>query len=378
VGVGSLANRDLRGPLWSGRLADADLLAAPAVVAVAALTVLGAALRFYRLAHQGFWYDEADTALLVHLSLGKMLGLLPQSESTPPLYYIVAWLWVRIFGAHEAGLRSLSAVAGVLVVPVAYAAAAKLISRRAGVIVAALAACSPLLIWYSQEGRAYELMVLLTAISLLAFAHVRARPTGRNMAVWTVASALALATHYYSLVAVVPQAVWLVVVHPRDRRVQIGVGVVAVCGLALIPLATTQNGTKRDVWIAHSPFGLRLRQVIPQFLIGTNAPHRLVVKYLAMVLAVVALALLAFRGTAKERRPALVAGGLAVAGLVLALIFVAVGFDDLITRNILVLWLPAAILISGGLAVRRAPGVGAAVAVLLCAIGIFATLGIAT
>jgi hypothetical protein len=378
VGVGSLANRDLRGPLWSGRLADADLLAAPAVVAVAALTVFGAALRFYRLAHQGFWYDEADTALLVHLSLGKMLGLLPQSESTPPLYYIVAWLWVRIFGAHEAGLRSLSAVAGVLVVPVAYAAAAKLISRRAGVIVAALAACSPLLIWYSQEGRAYELMVLLTAISLLAFAHVRARPTGRNMAVWTVASALALATHYYSLVAVVPQAVWLVVVHPRDRRVRIGVGVVAVCGLALIPLATTQNGTKRDVWIAHSPFGLRLRQVIPQFLIGTNAPHRLVVKYLAMVLAVVALALLAFRGTAKERRPALVAGGLAVAGFVLALIFVAVGFDDLITRNILVLWLPAAILISGGLAVRRAPGVGAAVAVLLCAIGIFATLGIAT
>ncbi|HWD74752.1 MAG TPA: glycosyltransferase family 39 protein [Solirubrobacteraceae bacterium] len=378
MGVGSLANRDLRGPLGSGRLVDADLLAAPAVVAVAALTVLGAALRFYRLAHQGFWYDEADTALLVHLSLGKMLGLVPQSESTPPLYYIVAWFWVRIFGAHEAGLRSLSAVAGALVVPVAYAAAAKLISRRAGVIVAALTACSPLLIWYSQEGRAYELMVLLTAISLLAFAHVRATPTGRNMAVWTVASALALATHYYSLVAVVPQAVWLVVVHPRDRRVRIGVGVVAVCGLALIPLAITQNGTKRDVWIAHSPFGLRLRQVIPQFLIGTNAPHRLVVKYLAMALAVVALALLAFRATAKERRPALLAGGLAVAGFVLALIFVAVGFDDLITRNILVLWLPAAILIAGGLAVRRAPAVGAAVAVLLCAIGIFATVGIAT
>jgi hypothetical protein len=378
VSVGSLAGRSLRDPLDGGRVADAGLFAAPAIVAVAALTALGAGLRFYGLGHQGFWYDEADTALLVHLPLGKMLGLVPQSESTPPLYYILAWFWTRIFGTHEAGLRSLSAVAGVLVVPVAYAAAAKLISRRAGVIAAALTAFSPLLIWYSQEARAYELMVLLTAISLLAFAHVRAAPSGGATAVWTVASALALVTHYYALAAVVPQAVWLVAVHPRDRRVQIGVGVVAACGLALIPLAITQNGTKRDVWIAHSPFDLRLRQIIPQFLIGTNAPHRLVVKYLAMALAVVALALLAVRATAKERRPALLAGGLAAAGLVLALILVAVGFDDLITRNIIGLWLPAAILIAGGLAVRRARVLGPTVAVLLCAIGIYATIGIAT
>ncbi len=89
-------------------------LLAPATIAVAALTVLAAALRFYRLGHQGFWFDEANTALLVHLSPGKMLGLIPQSESTPPLYYCLAWVWARIFGYGEVGLRSLSAVAGVL------------------------------------------------------------------------------------------------------------------------------------------------------------------------------------------------------------------------------------------------------------------------
>ena len=52
---------------------------------VAALTVLATALRFYRIGHQGFWFDEANTALLVHFSPGKMLGLIPQSESTPPI-----------------------------------------------------------------------------------------------------------------------------------------------------------------------------------------------------------------------------------------------------------------------------------------------------
>ena len=84
-----------------------------------------------------------------------MLGLIPQSESTPPLYYCVAWVWARVFGFGEAGCARCRRCAGVLTVPVAYARGAELVSRRAGVIAAALAACNPLLIWYSQEARSY-------------------------------------------------------------------------------------------------------------------------------------------------------------------------------------------------------------------------------
>ncbi|MBV9047081.1 MAG: hypothetical protein JOY58_02360, partial [Solirubrobacterales bacterium] len=62
-----------------------------AATAVIALTVLAAVLRFARIGHQGFWFDEANTALLVHFSPGKMLGLIPKTESTPPLYYCLAW-----------------------------------------------------------------------------------------------------------------------------------------------------------------------------------------------------------------------------------------------------------------------------------------------
>src|SRR5205807_2238531 len=120
-------------------------------VIVGGLTIMAALLRFWRLGHQGFWFDEANTALLVHFSPGKMLGLLPQRESTPPLYYCVAWAWSRLLGRDELGLRSLSATAGVLTVPAIYVAGAKLCSARVGTVVAALTAFSPLLIWYSQE-----------------------------------------------------------------------------------------------------------------------------------------------------------------------------------------------------------------------------------
>jgi hypothetical protein len=353
------------------------MFAARALLAVGALAALGAAFRFYGLAHQGFWFDEANTAQLVRFSPGKMLGLLPQSESTPPLYYCVAWVWARIFGFDEAGLRSLSALCGVLTIPVAYLVGARLISRRAGVIATALTACSPLLIWYSQEARSYAMLILLTALSLLAFVTARTAPTPRALAFWVLASVLALATHYYAAVAVIPEAVWLLARQRRHRAVRVGVAIVAVCGLALIPLALSQNGTGHDSWIASAPLGPRLRQIVPQFLLGTGAPARVVLRDVSIVLVVIAVARLALDVRAPERGPALVAGGLALAGFALSVGLVLVGFDFLITRNLLALWLPAAVLSAGALAAWRGPGIGIAIATVLCAIGLTAGIGVA-
>ena len=96
-----------------------------------------------------------------------MLSSIGGSESTPPLYYAVAWVWSRVFGHGEVGLRSLSALAGTLFVPVAYAAGKELASRRVAVVIAALAAFNPLLIWYSQEVRMYEFAALFGLLALL-------------------------------------------------------------------------------------------------------------------------------------------------------------------------------------------------------------------
>jgi len=372
------ATPDLRGRATRARAERTRaLLADPAVVAVAVLTVLAAVVRFYRIGHQGFWFDEANTALLVHFSPGKMLGLIPQTESTPPLYYCVAWVWARVFGYGEAPLRSLSAVCGVLLVPVVYAAGAKLVSRRAGLIAAALATCSPLLIWYSQEARSYQMLALLSAASLLAFAYARVSPTPRVLAAWVVASALALATHYYAVLAVVPEAIWLLALHRRRRPVQIAFALVGLCGLGLIPLAISQHGTGKGNWIHSSPFLRRLGQLVPQFAAGFDGPAHAVFEPVAIAVAVLALVLLLTRSAAEPRRGALVAGGLALAGFVLSLILVAVGFDDLLTRNMLALWAACALLVAGGLAVPRPRFVGDAGAIALCVMGLVTAGGVA-
>lgn len=368
---------DLRHRRARGKVASTPTRLAPAWMAVATLTLLGAALRIYRLGHQGFWFDEGNTALLVHLSPGKMLGLIPQSESTPPLYYCAAWVWARVFGYGEAGLRSLSAVAGVLAVPVAYGSAARLVSVRAGVIAAALVACNPLLIWYSQEARSYELLVLFSGLSLLAFAHLLELPTGRAGAGWVIAAALGLATHYYAVLLVVPEAAWLLVVHRHRRPVQAAVGVVALCGLALIPLALSQQGTGLSNWIAHAPLGRRLGQIVPQFVIGFGSPGYSVLEPLAVALAGFGLVLLLARSDHLERRGGLVAAGLALSGLIINLVLVAAGIDDLLTRNVLALWPPAAVATAAGFAAVRARTVGVLAAAALCAVGVLAAIGVA-
>ena len=349
----------------------------PAVAAIAALTVLAAVLRFTRIGQQGYWYDEGNTALLVHLPPGKMIGLIPQTESTPPLYYCVAWVWARVFGYGETGLRSLSALAGMLIVPVAYAAGAKLISRRAGVIAAALTACNPMLVWYSQEARSYSLLALLSACTLLTFAYARERPTPRGLAWWVITAVLALATHYYALLVVAPEAVWLLALYHRRRPVRLAMALTAACGLGLMALATSQNSTGRADWIALAPLGRRLAEVVPQFLVGFGSVAYNGLVWAAIGLCLVALALLATFGSPTERRRTLVVGAIAIAGLVINLALVAAGIDDLLTRNMTALWIPAALLIAGSLAIARARWAGVALTVGLCAIGIAAAVSVA-
>src|SRR3712207_9410986 len=101
---------------------------------LAGIVLLGAVLRFATLDGQSYWFDEAVTVRLLRMDLGDMLSAIPDSESTPPLYYVLAWFWTQLFGTGEVGVRTLSALVGTATIPVAYAIGARARSeeRRVG------------------------------------------------------------------------------------------------------------------------------------------------------------------------------------------------------------------------------------------------------
>src|SRR3954469_7223085 len=204
---------------------------------LATAVVLGAALRFTALATQSFDGDELHTAWLVQQPLGDMLGSIPDSESTPYLYYVLAWAWARVFGGGTGGalLRSFSARAGVLTVPAAFALGRRLVGERAAAATAALVAASPLLVWFSQQARTYALFVLLAPLAAAAFAAALEDRDARAVRWWAALSALAVLTHYFAAFLVVPQAIWLA----RSRRTP-WVALPLVALGALVPLAWAQ------------------------------------------------------------------------------------------------------------------------------------------
>jgi len=209
--------------------------------ALAGLVVLAAAIRFSTLGLQSYRHDEAVTAgRVLHASLAGTMHEVWSGESTPPLYYVLAWAWSHAFGVREVSLRSLSALFGTVTVPIAYFAGRELVGRRVGLVAAAIVSVSPMLVWYSQDARSYALLILLSTGALLFFLRARRTGAARDLACWAVLSALALVTHYFAVFPMAIEAAWLLLEVRPLRRVLWAIGGVAAAGMALAPIALHQ------------------------------------------------------------------------------------------------------------------------------------------
>jgi mannosyltransferase len=332
------------------------------------VVALGAALRFATLDVQSFWLDEAVTVDLLRRSFPDMLSQLPSQESAPPLYYVLAWPWTRVFGFGEVGVRSLSALIGTLTIPVVYAAGAVLWSRRVGLIAALLFAVNPLMFHYGQEARAYALLLLTGSLSLLFFALALRRPAGASLALWAACSALALASHYFAVFLVVPEAVWLLAVGRSRRAAALAVGGVGAASLALLPLAVTQASHRGSEWIGEVALGRWLAQVPKQFLVGIDGPAEPVTAAFSAALVAGGALLLVRRGDPAERSVAVLVTVLGVAAVAFPLVVSLVGPEIFTGRNVILAWVPAVLVAAAGYGARRAGRVGAACVVALAAL----------
>jgi hypothetical protein len=317
-----------------------------------AIVLLAAALRFATLDVQSFSDDELFTVWLARMPLSEMVSTVPNTEATPHLFYLLEWLFVHAFGSSEVAVRLLPAICGVLTVPLVYAAGAIGASRRVGLAAALFAAVNPFLIWYSQEARAYALLILLVALSLTFLAaHMRSGGSGA-LAGWAVTAALALATHYFAVFVVAPEAVWLLMSQRGSiRQRAIAVAVPVIAGLALLPLALHQRDTVGDPGgLGDLGFAQRVGAVPKNFLVGFSIPAEALLVAVAAAASAVALVLAARSSRGDERRGAWLAASLAAASLLIPLALAPLGFDYVSSRNLVATLVPVAIVLGCGFA----------------------------
>jgi 4-amino-4-deoxy-L-arabinose transferase-like glycosyltransferase len=192
--------------LMSGRL--------PIYLKLSAIVLLGVCLRLYHLDHQSIWHDEAISLTVARAPLDGMLEYFKGSASRIPLEYnppVYFWLlhgWFNLvgFGGFEA--RLLSALAGVLALPLIFWLAEALYDSSAGLYAALLLAVSQLGIMYSQEARNYEVFLLFFLTTSYFYWKAFLRGSVSAWVLSAVSAVLMIATHYYGVFAVAALAIF--------------------------------------------------------------------------------------------------------------------------------------------------------------------------
>ncbi|HWE09621.1 MAG TPA: glycosyltransferase family 39 protein [Solirubrobacteraceae bacterium] len=189
-----------------------------------------------------YWIDEAISVGISSHPLSQLPHLL-REDGSPPLYYALLHVWIRLFGSGGVATHWLSLIFALITVPVAYWGGASLFGRRAGVYGAVLAAAVPFVTSYAQETRMYSLLVLLSLIVAVSFVHVFVERRRRYLPVFSLSLAIALYTHNWALFLVLATfaaylfCVWATPARRRDlwRDGLIGFGVVGLLYLPWLP-----------------------------------------------------------------------------------------------------------------------------------------------
>jgi hypothetical protein len=162
-------------------------------VALAAIVAVGVALRLHYLRGPMRW-DESYT-FISYASRGLKDGLsLYDAPNNHVFHTLLMHLSYGRLGIGESALRAPVFLAGALIAPVAYAAAAQLYGRQAALLSAALCAASAQLVEYATNARGYSIAALF-ATALLALAPRLLRSTNPVWwALWALTTALGLYT----------------------------------------------------------------------------------------------------------------------------------------------------------------------------------------
>lgn len=215
------------------------------------LLIIGVFFRFVNLDRKVYWDDETTTSLRIsgytmadlseqafdgrvisiedlqkyqHPNPEKGLSdtiksLALEDPHHPPLYYIMARLWVEWFGSSLAIIRSLSAFISLLVFPCIYWLYLELFaSPLVGWVAIVLIAVSPFHLLYAQEAREYSLWtatILLSSAALLRAIRVSKQSHSKeakfSWIIYTLTLVLALYSYLFSVFTIIGHGIYVVV-----------------------------------------------------------------------------------------------------------------------------------------------------------------------
>ena len=186
----------------------------------ALIVLLAFIARLISLLKSSIWHDEGFSIMLSGRSpINIWLG--SARDVHPPLYYELLHFWTTVFGKSVLAIRSLSLVAGMLIVALGYQVVYMIIKKRNIALLASLLlALNPFLIRYSQEARMYGILGVFLLVAIIGI--IKIVNDSKNWAgyiLYAIGVSAGLYTHYFTALAVI--AFWFYVISIYFGKVKI-------------------------------------------------------------------------------------------------------------------------------------------------------------
>ncbi len=284
-----------------GRDKAQHVLSDPATRVLLAVVSVAIILRVVQIDLLPIWLDEGFSLWFSRQSIAFLWSELPKFETHPPLYYALLHFWTAAFGTTEAGLRSLSLVAGLASLVPVYAAS-RIASAKLGpafrwtpVMAVSAMAINAFQIDFAGQARPYSLLCLAVATAMLGALRVLRRDTDRTGWVCLVAG-MALTCWFHALGPLYVGAIGLALaiawwLAGRDARFFARLVVAAIAVAALyapisFALLDRAGDWSTSTWVPAPRLRVIVGAVIELY--GVDTPSRLLAAGLTLVLLVFA------------------------------------------------------------------------------------------
>lgn len=171
------------------------------------IIIIAAALRLFHLDFQSIWLDEIHTMNEANpkIPFKELYNVIMSGEQMPPLYFYTLYFIFKIFGYTTFVARFYSAALGLISIYALYVLGKEIVNKQVGLISAFLLSINYFHLYYSQEARPYEFLLLCSIISFFMLIRFIKKPTRKNAIIYGVFSALMIHSHFFGLFALATQ-----------------------------------------------------------------------------------------------------------------------------------------------------------------------------
>lgn len=167
----------------------------------------GLALRLVGITRSSIWHDEGYTMWLL---TNNFIDIVKRDmrDVHPPGYYLMAKIWVSVFGDSVFAIRFFSLIFSVAIIYLVFSIVKRVFNEKAAFWSALFVAFSPFMIRFGQEARMYGVVAFFTTLATYFLVRFIQEKKNHLLIWYALAMILAIYNQYYAFFVVISH--WLI------------------------------------------------------------------------------------------------------------------------------------------------------------------------